>query len=97
MLATQGEEVLAAFSDINSYVCRNPEPKACKERVGQGEMGGVTVRVLCTWWLLGLALKRPCMVGTRRATPHPDCMDRLRKHYSHLAEGWFWQERLLGL
>ena len=22
------------------------------ERVGQGEMGGVTRRVLCTWWLL---------------------------------------------
>jgi len=29
------------------------------------------------------------MVGTQRATPRPDCMDRLRKHYSHLAEGWF--------
>ena len=29
------------------------------------------------------------MVGTRWAIPHPDCMDRLRKHYSHLAEGWF--------
>jgi len=29
------------------------------------------------------------MVGTGRATPRPDCMDRLRKHYSHLAEGWF--------
>ena len=28
------------------------------------------------------------MVGTWRATPRPDCMDRLRKHYSHLAEGW---------
>ena len=84
-------------------------------------MGGVTGRVLCTWWLLGLALKRPwlvpggpphaltawtglentvhmvaarlgfekAMVGTRRATPRSDCMDRLRKHYSHLAEGWF--------
>ena len=29
------------------------------------------------------------MVGTGRATPPHDCMDRLRKHYSHLAEGWF--------
>ena len=29
------------------------------------------------------------MVGTGRATPRPDYMDRLRKHYSHLAEGWF--------
>ena len=28
------------------------------------------------------------MVGTWWATPRPDCMDRLRKHYSHLAEGW---------
>ena len=37
------------------------------------------------------------MVGTRWATPRPDCMDRFRKHYSHLAEGWFLQERLLGL
>ena len=32
---------------------------ASAERVGQGEVGGVTDRVLCTWWLLGLALKRP--------------------------------------
>ena len=36
------------------------------------------------------------MVGTRRAIPHPDYMDRLRKHYSHLVEGWF-LARLLGL
>ena len=27
------------------------------------------------------------MVGTGRATPY--CMDRLRKHYSHIAEDWF--------
>ena len=25
------------------------------------------------------------MVVTRKATPRPDCMDRRRKHYSHLA------------
>ena len=29
------------------------------------------------------------MVGTGWATSHPDCIDRLRKHYSHLVEGWF--------
>ena len=29
------------------------------------------------------------MVGTWRATLRPDSMDRLRKHYSHIAEGWF--------
>ena len=34
---------------------------------------GFEKAVVSTWW----------------ATPHPDCMDRLRKHYSHLAEGWF--------
>ena len=28
------------------------------------------------------------MVGTQLATPIPDCMDRLRKLYSQLAEGW---------
>ena len=36
------------------------------------------------------------MVGTGRAIPHPVYMDRLRKHYSHLTEGWF-LARLLGL
>ena len=29
------------------------------ERVGQGEVGGVTRRVTCTWWLLGLTIKAP--------------------------------------
>ena len=27
----------------------------CTERVGQGEVGGVTGRLTCTWWLLWLA------------------------------------------
>ena len=27
------------------------------ESVGQEEVGGVTHRVTCTWWLLGLAVK----------------------------------------
>ena len=29
------------------------------ERVGWGELGGVTHRVTCTWWLLGLAVQGP--------------------------------------
>lgn len=29
------------------------------------------------------------MVGTWWATSCPYCTDRLRKHYSHLVEGWF--------
>ena len=32
---------------------------ALAERVGQGEVGGVTCRVTCSWWLLGLAVKVP--------------------------------------
>jgi len=48
----------------------------CAEK-GQGEVGGVTHRATCTWWLLGLAVKGPCMVGTGWATSRPDCMDRL--------------------
>ena len=32
---------------------------ASAERVGQGEVGGITGRVLCTWQLLGLAVKGP--------------------------------------
>ena len=30
---------------------------ALAEKVGQGEVGGVTHRVLCTWQLLSLAVK----------------------------------------
>ena len=30
--------------------------------VGQGEVGGVICRVLCTWQLLGLAIKGPWSV-----------------------------------
>ena len=29
------------------------------DRVGQGEVGGITRSVTCTWWLLGLAVKAP--------------------------------------
>ena len=62
---------------------------ASAERMGQGEVCGVIRRVTCTWWLVGLALKGRAMVGTRWVTSHPEWMDRLTKHYSHLVEGWF--------
>ena len=32
---------------------------ACRFCVGRGEVSGVTCRVTCTWWLLGLAVKAP--------------------------------------
>ena len=37
------------------------------------------------------------MVGTGWVTSRRDCMDRLRKHYSHLVGLGFWQGKLLGL
>ena len=45
------------------------------ERVGQGEVGGVTRRVTCTCWLLGLAVKAPWL--------------GLGGPYSHLVGGSF--------
>ena len=39
-----------------------------------------------------VAARRGCeraIVGTRWATSYPDCMDRLRKHYSHFVGGCF--------
>ena len=44
------------------------------------EMGGVTHRVTCTWWLLGLAVKASWL--------RPGCMDKLRKCYDHLVGGF---------
>ena len=40
-------------------IVSTPVASASAERVGQGEVGGVTCRVTCTWWLLGLAVKAP--------------------------------------
>ena len=60
---------------------------ALAERVGRGGGWGHlqgAVHILAD--RLGF---EKAMVGTGKATPRPDCMDRLRKHYSHLAEGWF--------
>ena len=54
-------------------------------------MGVVTHKILCTWQLLGLALKR-AMAGTKWANFCPGCMNRPRKCYSHLLVH-FWQER----
>ena len=66
------------------------------ERVGQGEVGGVTGRVLCTWWLLGLALKRPWLVPG--GPPHTlTAWTGLENTTLTLQRAGFWQERLLGL
>ena len=37
------------------------------------------------------------MVGTGWAISCPDCMNRLRKHYYHLVEGWFMARKATGL
>ena len=52
--------------------------------MGQGELGGVIRRVVAA----RLVCER-AMAGIGWATSHPECMDRLRKHYSQLAGGWF--------
>ena len=57
--------------------------------MGQREVGGVTRRVTCTWWLLGLAVKAPWLEPGGPILACPGCMDRLRKHYSHLVGGSF--------
>ena len=62
---------------------------ASAERVGQVKVGRVIRRVPCTWWLLGLAVKGPWLAPGSPPPSHPDGMDRLRKHYFHLVEGWF--------
>ena len=51
--------------------------------MGQGEVGGVTCRVLCTWKLLGSAVKGPWLVPGEPILT----MNRLRKCYSHLSGG----------
>ena len=52
-------------------------------------MAGVKRRVVCTWQLLVLAVKGPCMVGIGLANSHPGCMSQLRIHYSHRLGGSF--------
>ena len=65
---------------VSAHLCAG---SALAKKVGQG---GVTHRVTCTWWLLGLAVKGHGWDHVGHLLP---CMDRLRKHYSHLVEGWF--------
>ena len=56
-------------------------------------MGGVTDRVLCTWWLLGLALKRPWLVPG--GSPHAlTAWTGLENTTLTLQRAGFLQERL---
>ena len=54
----------------------------------QGEVGGVMLQGAMHMAAARLGCKR-AMVGTRWANSHPGCMNRLRKHYSHLVGGLF--------
>ena len=62
---------------------------ASAERVGQGEVGGFTCRVTCTWWLLGLAVKMPWLGSGGPILALAAWTGGLRKHYSHLVGGSF--------
>ena len=44
-----------------------------------------------------LGYKKMGIVGTRWANSHYGCINRLRKHYSHLVGAHFWPGRLFGL
>ena len=66
------------------------------ERMGQAKVGGITRRVLCTRWLLGLALKRPWSVPG--GPPHAlTAWTGLENITLTLQRAGFWRERLLGL
>jgi len=69
---------------------------ALAEKVGQGEVGGLTGRVLCTWWLLGLALKRPWL-APGGPPPALTAWTGLENTTLTFQRAGFWQERLLGL
>ena len=59
-------------------------------------VGGVTGRVLCTWWLLGLALKRPWLAPA--GPPHAlTAWAGLENTTLTLQRAGFLQKRLLGL
>ena len=45
-----------AEKNVSARLCAG---SASAQMVGQEEVGGVTCRVLCSWWLLGLGLKGP--------------------------------------
>ena len=59
------------------------------EKVGQGEVGGVTHRVTCTWWLLWLSVEMPWLALAGWSNSCLVCTNRLRKHCSHLVMSSF--------
>ena len=60
------------------------------------EVGGVTGGLLCTWWLLGLALKRLWLVPGG-PPPALTAWTGLENTTLTLQRAGFWPERLLGL
>ena len=55
-------------------------------------MGGVTCRLLCTWWLLGLALKRPWL-APGGPPPALTAWTVLENTTLTLQRAGFWQEK----
>ena len=71
---------------IVSASLRAGSASAEREGQGRGEWGHLQGDMHMVAARLGF---EKVMVGTEWATSCPDCMDKLRKHYSHLTEGWF--------
>ena len=61
----------------------------CVSRKGGTGGGGWDHSQGAVYMVAATLCPEKAMVGTGRATPCPDCMERLRKHYPHLAEDWF--------
>ena len=76
-------------------LCAVHAGSASAEWVGQGKVGGVTCRVSCTWWLLGLAVKVPWL-GMGRPILALAAWTGLENATLAL-QVYLWQGRLLGL
>ena len=68
----------------------------CQQKVGTGGSGWGHPQVDMDMVAARLGFER-AMAMTGWATSHPDCMGRLRKHYSYLVGVDFWQGMLLAL
>ena len=58
------EETNTVYTTLHTSTCWRVG-SASAERAGQKEVGGVTRRVRCTWWLLGLVVKKAWLAPGR--------------------------------
>ena len=72
------KQLYSSFKQLTAKYCklgRMDLGSASAERVGQKEVGGVSRRVLCTWWLLGFTVKRPWLGAGGPPLALHDCLE----------------------